>query len=109
MVGRTPYFTNKNPMLIYPWPDRIEELPLNATVILLDARTIIYRGHLRVILEEGNGVGSDSVCRSRVMVRDEPESLNQVDLERNISLVEWQYVPGVVYTSARAPPPFDDG
>ncbi|RGB24349.1 hypothetical protein C1646_505158 [Rhizophagus diaphanus] len=69
--------------------DQINLLQPNNTVNIHNARVEMYRGFMRIVVDQNTS--------AEITIEDNNEnSFNNINLEKNLSLVEYQYVPHVV-------------
>jgi hypothetical protein len=61
----------------------------NTTVNIRNARVEMYRGFMRIVVDQN--------ISAEITIEDSNEnSISNINLEKNLSLVEYQYVPHVV-------------
>ncbi|GBB93480.1 hypothetical protein RclHR1_02180022 [Rhizophagus clarus] len=68
--------------------DQINLLQPNTTVNIQNARVEMYRGFMRIVVDQN--------INAEITIEDNNDnSINNINLEKNLSLVEYQYVPHV--------------
>ncbi|RIA94499.1 hypothetical protein C1645_817993 [Glomus cerebriforme] len=69
--------------------DQINLLKANTIVSIHNARVEMYRGFMRIVVDQNTSA-------EIIPIEDSNENINNVNLERNLSLIEYQYVPHVI-------------